>query len=685
MLRNERYRRPLEPRSSRAQTKRRTGFLSFVCSKSGLGFLLCFLIYSPAVFAQSRENAAEIETSPKLFLDDYLWSYRWGQSPADPGAPDEMLWASTTRDVPGWQPAGTPFIIQKSIGDTDLWLRLEIPGDMFWSDPAVYFESLGGIFAMYYADQPLYRRGDMENKEDDLWTPQKNFFRLGPVSSTPEVRYIVLHFYANPEVELEIDLSDGESWVGERYDLLMYILWNDIWRMILGSMFLLIGFIALGAYLRRRETVSKIYLSFSLFTVGSGVAAVSDLNLLHSLVVMSPLFWDWSGLLATILLPVGILSFYEQVFGPGYKNCIRRLWQFHLLLGAALIITVLLLYAQYAGTLPTLVAAIQIILLVFWISIGLTLTVLTITTFSSALRGNIQAKLFFAGTLIISLSAVPDFISGFSTFETSEFDSLYHWGLLIFMIFLIYIAEQHFEDTRANLAQVQANYERTRRELANAKLKSLQDRMNPHFLFNSLNTIHAMLTVDPPAADRALISLADNYRFLTEQPDRHLIPFSEEWQFLENYLELSRLRFRDTLEVHLESEGDFRDVQVPPLIFQPIVENALQHGLRSRSGSGLIQVRARRVGRWISVEFRDDGSGLPSDTRVNDPKYAGTIGNIRSRLKYHFEGSALVLKNESDGGVRVLLCFRDPALRRTPGRPESYDLEDSEDSQERQI
>lgn len=635
--------------------------------------LIVFLCLAPGYSCVPAQDQRSIRSALEssggaspLSLDFSYWSYRWGHSPEDPGAPEAMLWARTNRDTGGWQAAGNPFLIQKSVGDDQLWIRLRVPEGQDWVDPAVFFEDLGGIFVMYYDDQIIHRRGDMATKTDDLWTPKRKLIRLQP-DPADRPRYLILRFYTSPEVELEIDLSDGDPWVGERFDILMELLRREIIQLILGSMFAVIGLVALGAYLRRRVPGSRLYLSFSIFTLFSGISTLNGLNVVHLLITMPQLFWDWSGLLATILLPVGILTFYEQVFGPGYKNCIRRLWQFHIVLSAALVVTVLLLYARYSEMLPALVVAIQLIILVFWISVGLMLTLLTITTFSSALRGNVQARLFFAGTLILSLSAVPDFVSGFAQVDSNEYDSLYHWGLLLFMVILLYIAEDHFEETRANLMQVRENYERTRRELANAKLKSLQERMNPHYLFNSLNTIHAMLAVDPPAANRALISLADNYRFLTEQHDRPLVPFDEEWKFLENYLELSQLRFRDTLEIRLERDGDFREVQVPPLIFQPIVENSIQHGLRSRSGGGLLSVRARRVGRWISVEFRDNGTGLSADAKLNSPEYEGTLGNIRSRLRYHFRGSALVLKNidareNGVGGTRALLCFRDPGL-----------------------
>ncbi len=199
--------------------------------------------------------------------------------------------------------------------------------------------------------------------------------------------------------------------------------------------------------------------------------------------------------------------------------------------------------------------------------------------------------------------------------------------------------------------------------------------MQPHFLFNSLNTIHAMLQINLPAADRALISLSDSYRFLTDRADAELIAFREEWEFLQSYLELTRLRFADTIDVQItfrgDMERDYDDLRVPPLILQPLVENAVQHGLRGRSGHGQLEISVRRRGPWLRFECLDNGVGLPEDFAQTGFRDGGTLANIRSRLRYHFARSKLLLANrpalstEDTAGVRTLLCFRDA---RPPGQ-----------------
>ena len=260
------------------------------------------------------------------------------------------------------------------------------------------------------------------------------------------------------------------------------------------------------------------------------------------------------------------------------------------------------------------------------------------------------------GTVCVVLSAVPDLIGAFNGDVRPE--SYYHWGLLGFMVFLIYIAERHFEETRDKLEQTREQYADARRELERARLKSLQDRMSPHFLFNSLNTIHAMLHIDTKAADQALISLADHYRFLTDQPDRQLIPFQEEWRFLENYLDLNRLRFRDSLSFTLQQHGHFDDIQIPPLILQPLVENAVQHGLRSRPGEGHIHIHARRQGHRLLITIDDDGVGL-NGAETNPGRSGGTLENLRSRLGFHFASARLVLQDRTPApGVRASVYIR---------------------------
>ncbi|MCP4130396.1 MAG: response regulator, partial [bacterium] len=177
---------------------------------------------------------------------------------------------------------------------------------------------------------------------------------------------------------------------------------------------------------------------------------------------------------------------------------------------------------------------------------------------------------------------------------------------------------------------------RTVREHKEAQFKLLQDRMNPHFLFNALNTIHALMYKDVERANKALLMLAQNYRFLMNQVQRSIIGFDEEWEFVKNYLELEELQFDDTLSIEMHKDGDFSDIKIPPLTIQPLVENSLKHGLRNKSGSGFIEVTAVRRDDEVRVRVIDDGVGLQKEDIM-----ARSLGNIKQRLQYFFESAEL--------------------------------------------
>lgn len=193
---------------------------------------------------------------------------------------------------------------------------------------------------------------------------------------------------------------------------------------------------------------------------------------------------------------------------------------------------------------------------------------------------------------------------------------------------------------------------KTVQEHHEAQFKLLQERMSPHFLFNSLNTIHALINKDRAMADRAVIMLADNYRFLIDYSFLTLIPFDVEWRFVENYLALEELRFSDFLSVRMERSGDFSSLRVPPLILQPLVENALKHGIRQRGGSGTVGVFAQTDGRTIRIAVHDNGVGLK-----HGDLFTRSLGNIHKRLKYYYADVVFAVDNAEGGGVTVGITF----------------------------
>ncbi|MCP4130398.1 MAG: AAA family ATPase [bacterium] len=193
---------------------------------------------------------------------------------------------------------------------------------------------------------------------------------------------------------------------------------------------------------------------------------------------------------------------------------------------------------------------------------------------------------------------------------------------------------------------------RTVQEHKEAKYKLLQERMSPHFLFNALNTIYAYILSKPDIAGTALQKLANNYRFLMDQSLKSRIPFDDEWGFVENYLDMEKLRFGYRLGIAMTKNGDFSDIEIPPLTIQPLVENALKHGLRNKKGKGSVSVLARREEEQVIVEVIDDGLGISKEDI-----YSRSLGNILKRLKYYYDDAELAARNREEGGAVIVVSF----------------------------
>ncbi|MCP4134047.1 MAG: response regulator [bacterium] len=192
----------------------------------------------------------------------------------------------------------------------------------------------------------------------------------------------------------------------------------------------------------------------------------------------------------------------------------------------------------------------------------------------------------------------------------------------------------------------------TVKEHKEARFKILQDRMGPHFLFNALNSIHYLIYENQDLADEALLMVAHNFRFLMDQSDKSLIPFDEEWEFVNNYLALEQIHFGDGLIFEMKQEGDFSEVLIPPLTIQPLVENSLKHGLGGKKGDALIQVLAKKENENVDIRIVDNGIGL----RGKD-LFSRSLGNILKRLRFYYEEADIKISNRAEGGVEAVVSF----------------------------
>lgn len=189
--------------------------------------------------------------------------------------------------------------------------------------------------------------------------------------------------------------------------------------------------------------------------------------------------------------------------------------------------------------------------------------------------------------------------------------------------------------------------------LTEARLQSLLRQLKPHFLFNTLNGIASLMHSDVDAADRMLVRLSELLRLTMAQSGEPLITLRTETAFLERYLEIERIRFRDRLTVTIDVPPETMDAYVPNLILQPLVENAIRHGIEPHPRPGHLTLQARIRGERLTIIIRDTGSGLPAEGFKRE---GIGLANTRERLrelygpKHRFE-----MSNRPEGGLQVLL------------------------------
>lgn len=195
-------------------------------------------------------------------------------------------------------------------------------------------------------------------------------------------------------------------------------------------------------------------------------------------------------------------------------------------------------------------------------------------------------------------------------------------------------------------------------QLARARLEALRMQLNPHFLFNTLNTVVALVHDQPGTVERMVTRLGELLRASLDHRDAQEVPLGEEIRLLERYLDIEQVRFSDRLRVDLDVPEELRDVPVPSLVLQPLVENAIRHGIELLEAEGHIRVTARRHGNELRLVVWDNGPG-PADNGGNEAAVrSGGIGlaNTRARLSHLYgEAQRLELRRATDGGAEAVI------------------------------
>ena len=194
-------------------------------------------------------------------------------------------------------------------------------------------------------------------------------------------------------------------------------------------------------------------------------------------------------------------------------------------------------------------------------------------------------------------------------------------------------------------------------QLSKAQLEALKMQLHPHFLFNTLHSISALLTQDTEAARKMITRLGDFLRLTLENSGSEEVTLQQEMEFLTCYLAIERIRFQDRMLTRIDIAEDTLNAKVPNLILQPIVENAIRHGIASRSTPGLIEIEAKHINGLVRIQVRDNGPGL-SEHRISENLFNRGLGlaNTGQRLERLYGSRHLFdLRNNPNGGFVVTM------------------------------
>jgi len=266
------------------------------------------------------------------------------------------------------------------------------------------------------------------------------------------------------------------------------------------------------------------------------------------------------------------------------------------------------------------------------------------------------------------LDTIPDLYSSDILFNLPT--GFMSYGTIFLVSYVIDYYRRHQEE-ELKISRLKTELAQAQLQVTEAQLQALKMQLHPHFLFNTLNSISALLDEDVDAADQMLARLGDLLRLTLENSGAQQVTLQEELEFLRCYLEIERVRFHDRLAVNMFIDPETLDARVPNLILQPIVENAIRHGIVSRIAPGEIEIRANRSDGVLRLLVKDNGPGLQGGAAPTGRIKEGLgLANTRARLQQMYGAShQFEIANVPEGGLQVIIemPFDTAGVAREPG------------------
>jgi two-component system LytT family sensor kinase len=261
--------------------------------------------------------------------------------------------------------------------------------------------------------------------------------------------------------------------------------------------------------------------------------------------------------------------------------------------------------------------------------------------------------IFSAWAVWLNVSLNPYAHSSASPFAPLWFDKFYNGILTFLILYAAIVTVSYVLESRERLAVQRTETARLNELLSKAQLDALRRQIEPHFLFNTLNAVAGLVREGQnDAAVEMIAGLSDFLRRVLQGSTQQQVPLGEEMEFAKKYLDIQKVRFAERLQLSVDVPRDLYPAQVPSLILQPMVENAVKHGIAKRAQGGAIRIAASRCDGVLTLSVCNDGPSLPADWEMTRSGIG--MSNVRTRLQSLYgDAFELSMRNRDAGGVEV--------------------------------
>jgi sensor histidine kinase YesM len=286
----------------------------------------------------------------------------------------------------------------------------------------------------------------------------------------------------------------------------------------------------------------------------------------------------------------------------------------------------------------------------------------TIFVLSIVLRANVIVPKWISFIKTILLFAVGGFLGGLIAWGINDilfgfnvthpvFYFILTSSLAVIFGFILYgyiSVQERLKITAARLAEKEVNEQKLVNLKTKAELEALRAKVDPHFFFNTLNSIASLISEDPAKAEETVEKFAHLFRYTLDASNKDMVKLTDELEFIKEYLDVEKIRLADRLRYRIDTSDDLHDISIPGMLLQPLVENSIKHGISPLKNGGTVNIRCRRKGEQCIISLSDSGNGF-------DPQLlTGGFGlrGVKERLKLSY-GTAAKIEISAEEGSEI--------------------------------